>query len=65
MSAKIHLRAKILRTRGGPAATGVLASIESMDERTAEEWWRLLQNMEEEASRNGERRGAREPWRHF
>lgn len=62
---KRHLQARILSTRGGHVATKVLARIQEMDETEAEQWFRLFQNVEEDAKRDGERRGAREPWRRW
>jgi len=62
---KRHLEARVHRTRGGHAANLVLARIEEMSEAEAEQWFRLFQNVEEDAKRDGERKGAREPWRRW
>ena len=60
---KRHLEAKILRIRGGHAMDKVLASLKGMDEATAEQWYRLLQNLESDAAADGRRDGARMTWR--
>lgn len=65
MSIKRHLEAKIRRTRGGFCASHVLRAIEEMDEAQAQEWWNLLRTIEDDAKREGERRGARQPWKAF
>lgn len=61
---KRHLRALILRTRGGHAFPLVLARIEEMSEAEAEQWYRLLSNLKDDAESDGARKGARQPWRH-
>ena len=62
---KRHLESLVLRTRGGHAATKVLARIHEMDDVEAEQWFRLLQNVQADAEQDGARKGAREPWRHL
>jgi len=49
---KRHLRALILRQRGSQVFPLVLARIEDMSEEEARQWFRLLQNMQEDAARN-------------
>ena len=61
---KRHLRALILRTRGGHAFPLVLGRIEEMSEEEAGQWYRLLQNLKDDAESDGARQGARQPWRH-
>ena len=67
-----HLIALILRSRGQDNRI-LLARIEGqnpetkeplMSDQEVEAWYRLLQNVAEDASRDGERAGARQPWRH-
>lgn len=53
---KQHLRALILRQRGGHAMTHVLARIDVMDEREAREWLNLLRNMQQDADRSQRQR---------
>ena len=60
---KRHLSAKLLRTRGIHAHPEVLAMVEKMTPAEAEGWFRILQNLEEDARRSGEHRGAQQPWR--
>lgn len=62
---KRHLESLVLRTRGGHVANKVLARINEMDEAEAEQWFRLFQNVAEDAKRDGERKGAQEPWRRW
>jgi len=62
---KRHLESKVLRIRGGHAMDKVLKSIADMDEATAEQWYRLLQNFESDTESDGARKGAREPWKRF
>lgn len=62
---KRHLQALVLHTRGGHVATKVLAHINEMDEAEAEQWFRLFQNVEDDAKRDGARKGAQEPWRRW
>lgn len=49
---KRHLRALILRQRGSHAFPLVLSRIEDMSEEEARQWYRLLQNMLDDAERN-------------
>ena len=48
---KRHLRALILRQRGSHAFPLVLSRIEDMSEEEARQWYRLLQNMLDDAER--------------
>lgn len=59
---KRYLESLILRTRGDHRL--LLGTIEKMSEAEAEQWYRLLQNTAEDAKRDGERSGARQPWKH-
>lgn len=61
---KRHLSAKLHGTRGIHAHPEVLAMVEKMTPAEAEGWFRILQNIEEDARSSGERRGAQQPWRH-
>ena len=61
---KRALKALILRSRGH-AFPLVLASIDDMSEAEAEQWYRLLSNIKEDAHRDGAHEGARQPWRRF
>jgi len=49
---KRHLRALILRQRGSHAFPLVISRIEDMSEEEARQWYRLLQNMLDDAERN-------------
>jgi hypothetical protein len=60
---KRQLEALVRRTRGGHVANLVLARINEMSEAEAEQWFRLLQNVAEDANRDGQRKGTMEPWR--
>ena len=62
---KRHLEAKVLRIRGGHAMDKVLKSIQDMDDATAEQWFRLLQNLESDTETDATRKGARQPWKAF
>ncbi|MDP2305507.1 MAG: hypothetical protein Q8P18_05725 [Pseudomonadota bacterium] len=55
--------AKLHRIRGVHAHPAVLVSVERMTEAEAEGWYRLIQNMEEDARSAGAREGARQPWK--
>lgn len=61
---KRHLKSLLLRTRGIHAYPLVLAMVEEMTDAQAEQWFRVLQNTQEDAKRDGERSGARQPWKH-
>ena len=58
---KRHLTALLHRTRCD--RTVLVPLVESLDERQAEALCRLLQNVESDAKRDGQRQGARQPWR--
>lgn len=62
---KIHLQRMLLGTRGAAAKHLVWATVNAMSEAEAEQWYRLLRNMTEDAHSDGVKRGAREPWRKF
>ena len=49
---KRHLRALILRQRGALAFPLVLSRVEEMSEEEAGQWYRLLQNMLDDAERS-------------
>lgn len=49
---KRHLTAKLHRTRGIHAYPTVLAMVEKMTDAEAEGWFRILQNLEEDAKRD-------------
>jgi len=59
-----NLLAAVLRARGGHSFNHVIKSIETMSEAEVEQWWRLLQNVQEDARAAGSREGARQPWKH-
>jgi len=60
-----HIEAKIRQARGGHVACNVLKAVSEMDEATAEQWFRILQNVELDAETRGKREGARQPWGQF
>lgn len=60
---KRHLTALLHRSRCNRAV--LLPMVEKMTEQEAEALYRLLQSVEEDAKRDGERRGAQQPWRAF
>ena len=62
---KRHLRAMLLRARGIAAYPLVLKMVEKMTDQEAEQWFRVLQSIEEDARQAGSRDGARQPWKHF
>ena len=46
---KRHLRALILRTRGGHSFHLVLARLDDMSEEEVRQWYRLIKNIEQDA----------------
>jgi len=62
---KRTLEAEVWQTRGGHACNKVLTRIQEMDEEEARQWLLLFTYAEQDAERDGERRGARAPWRHM
>lgn len=60
---KRALVALLRRQRGSQVLPAPFQHIEEMDEREAGQWLRLLRNMVEDAEREGERKGARHPFR--
>lgn len=61
---RMHLKAMLQRVRGSQAAPLALASVDKMSEAEAEQWFRLLQRMQEDTKTESAREGARQPWRH-
>lgn len=51
------LMVAVHRIRGSHAFPDVFKSIEDMDEKTAEGWLRLLQNLDSDANADGHRNG--------
>jgi len=54
-----HIRAKIPRH-----LRALLAKVEEMDHGELTELWELIQKLEQDAKSEGQRDGARHPWRH-
>lgn len=59
---KRHLLALLHRERCDRAL--LIPMLDKMSEAELQALWRLLQNIKEDAERDGARKGARQPWRH-
>ena len=59
---KRHLLASLHRERCDRAL--LIPMLDKMSEAELQALWRLLQNIKEDAERDGARKGARQPWRH-
>lgn len=59
---KRHIIALLHRERCDRAL--LIPMLEKMSEAELQALWRLLQNVQEDAKRNGAREGAKQPWRH-
>jgi len=61
-----HIRAAILKQRGGTQTWKVLESVvEGMNEEQRQAFFRLLKNTEEEGVDEGRRIARRQPWRYM
>ena len=61
---KAHLRSLLLRQRGIPHFRPQVESmLEKLTDQEAEALFRLLQNLEADAKRDGKRAQARQPWK--
>ena len=58
---KRHLKALLLRQRGAHTFPLVLSRVDEMDEAEAEQWYRLLQNMQDDSERSARNRFS--PWK--
>lgn len=59
---KRRLIAKLHRSRCDRST--LIPMLDKLDARELEALWRLLQSVESDAQRDGQRRGARQPWKH-
>ena len=44
--------------------TALIPALDKLEENELQALWRLIQNIKDDASRDGRRKGAREPWRY-